>query len=256
MITPYEGGQFKVTSIIGVRSIPSLGLYNDIHYGLDIVGLSSKNILAVKAGKVISSLIITDKSNATWQWGNYICINSPDGINTYYRHLAKRLVKVEDAVKVGDVIGIEGATGQVTGSHLHIEMRKGNEKCRIPAIINDPCNVATAIGIQNAVETYIVPQNDDMAVKNAINTLVKYKIINTPDYWVQNYGKVEYLDVLLIRCAESIVKTGVAKSTVQLGITELQSNGMINTPQHWLKSYMKLEFLDELLMRLGGAVYK
>lgn len=76
MIPPFEGGRFKVTSIIGYRTISSLGKYNDPHYGLDIVGISSKNILAVKSEKVVASQIVTDKSNTTWTWDNYVCIES------------------------------------------------------------------------------------------------------------------------------------------------------------------------------------
>lgn len=71
--------------------------------------------------------------------------------------MSKRLVSVGDTVKVGDIIGIEGTTGNTTGSHLHIEMRKGTVKCKLPAIINDPCNIATTIGIQNTIGTYIAP---------------------------------------------------------------------------------------------------
>jgi Membrane proteins related to metalloendopeptidases len=152
--SPFEGGQFRVTSIIGIRDIPELGIVHQPHYGLDIVGMSSKKITAVAAGTVARSTIITDKNNATWQWGNYVRVDGDDGYFYYYCHMSQRLINVGQRVEVGDVLGIEGATGQVTGSHLHLEMRKGTTQCALPAQTTDPCNVATHIGIANAVGMY------------------------------------------------------------------------------------------------------
>lgn len=42
------------------------------HNGLDIVGIDSRDILCPADGIVKSSTMITDRSNLTWQWGNYV----------------------------------------------------------------------------------------------------------------------------------------------------------------------------------------
>lgn len=156
IISPFEGGQFRVTSPIEIRTIPSLGIYGQPHYGLDIVGISSKKVTAVAPGVVGVSTMLDPKTDktGTWQWGNYIRIDGDDGYKYYYCHLSQRLVKAGQRVKLGDVIGIEGATGKVTGSHLHLEKRKGTQKCAVPVRVDDPCNIAAHLGIPNAVGTY------------------------------------------------------------------------------------------------------
>jgi len=158
MIAPFEGGRFRLTSPIGYRSIPSLSMYNTPHYGIDLVGISSKTVLCVKAGTVIRSRIVTNKSDPTSEWGNYVCVQSPDGTMIYYCHLSSRAVSEGQKVNVGSVIGVEGATGKVTGSHLHIEARIGSKKCGIPAREDDPANISTIIGCDNKLGTY---QADD-----------------------------------------------------------------------------------------------
>lgn len=112
---------FKMTSDYGERMLPNGD--DNFHYGIDIVGLNSKTILSPVDGVVKSSTIILNKSNLTWQWGNYIRIDSIDGYKHYFCHLSKRLVKVGDKIKKGDVIGIEGKTGYSFGSHLHYGIR-------------------------------------------------------------------------------------------------------------------------------------
>ena len=44
-------------------------------------------------------------------------------METYYSHLSKNLVKVNQVVKSGDIIGLGGSTGRSRGPHLHFEVR-------------------------------------------------------------------------------------------------------------------------------------
>lgn len=60
---------------------------------------------------------------ATGGYGNLIIIRHTNGLETYYAHLSKRNVEVDEVVKAGEVIGLGGSTGRSTGPHLHFETR-------------------------------------------------------------------------------------------------------------------------------------
>ena len=135
-------GKYRVTSPFGRRVLNGKP---DDHKGIDVVGLSDKHICAVVSGVVAASTIILDRSDRTWEWGNYVRVDGDDGKRYYYCHLSKRLVSAGQRVTVGDHLGIEGNTGYSFGSHCHFEVRDraGNSI--------DP---APSLGIVNAVGTY------------------------------------------------------------------------------------------------------
>ncbi len=56
-------------------------------------------------------------------FGNLIIVRHYNGLETYYSHLSKNLVKVNQVVKSGDIIGLGGSTGRSRGPHLHFEVR-------------------------------------------------------------------------------------------------------------------------------------
>lgn len=107
------------------------------HGGLDIGGLDDDKIrMPSYNGKSISGVvktarIVTDKSNLTWEWGWYVCVQldanqTPDAVNfLYFCHCKELLVKVGQRVKTGDVLAIVGQTGNAAGTwtHCHFEVR-------------------------------------------------------------------------------------------------------------------------------------
>lgn len=123
MNLPYNSGKVTLTSHFGWRTLNG---QRDYHKGVDLSG-TDKTLVAPCDGVIGSSTIITDKSNLTWQWGNYIRIDTPDGLKIFMCHMAARKVKVGQKVKAGDVVGIEGNTGYSFGSHCHFEVRKNGE---------------------------------------------------------------------------------------------------------------------------------
>lgn len=123
MNLPYQSGKVTLTSHFGWRTLNG---QRDYHKGVDLSG-TDKTLVAPCDGVIGSSTIITDKSNLTWQWGNYIRIDTPDGLKIFMCHMAQRKVKVGQKVKAGDVVGIEGNTGYSFGSHCHFEVRKNGE---------------------------------------------------------------------------------------------------------------------------------
>jgi len=61
--------------------------------------------------------------NMTGGYGNVLVIRHPNGLETYYGHLTRFIVKSGDIVKAGELIGYGGSTGRSTGPHLHFETR-------------------------------------------------------------------------------------------------------------------------------------
>lgn len=166
-------GKFKVTSPFGSRNLNGK---IDNHKGIDVVGLTDKHICAVAGGTVGASMIITDKNNLTWEWGNYVRIDGDDGRKYYYCHMSKRLVSAGQRIKAGDVIGIEGNTGYSFGSHCHFEVRQNNVSI----------NPAPFLGIDNAVGTYEVNASAGLSNKSSytVNGIRFERIDNfTIKYW-------------------------------------------------------------------------
>ena len=144
---PYKAGTtVKITSPYGNRTDPFGSGKVEPHWGLDLVG-SDKNIVAISPGKVGWAGSVNDKSSGgyTWQWGNYVRIDTNDGHKEYYCHMQSCSVKVGQIVKAGDVVGVEGATGNVTGRHLHFEVRTSS---------GVKLNTAEYLGVPNVVGTY------------------------------------------------------------------------------------------------------
>ncbi|MFE0577735.1 MULTISPECIES: M23 family metallopeptidase [unclassified Streptomyces] len=87
------------------------------HTGLDFAAPTGTPVKAVGAGKITS---------AGWSgaYGYRIVLELEDGTEVWYCHLSSMSV-TSGPVGAGDTIGRVGATGNVTGPHLHLEVRKG-----------------------------------------------------------------------------------------------------------------------------------
>ena len=120
MIIPFETDRVKLTSPYGERVLNG---EKNFHSGYDLVGIGSKNVTAAEGGTVVRARIITDKSNLTWQWGNYVCIKTASGQYHYYCHLDSRTVREGQTVRAGEKLGVMGNTGYSFGAHLHFEVR-------------------------------------------------------------------------------------------------------------------------------------
>ena len=86
------------------------------HTGVDIKTKANDDILAAFDGEVVMS-------QRYGAYGNLIKIRHQKGLETWYSHNSKNLVKVGDRVKAGQVIALVGQTGRATTPHLHFEVR-------------------------------------------------------------------------------------------------------------------------------------
>ncbi|USB34028.1 M23 family metallopeptidase [Paenibacillus sp. YPG26] len=109
----------NLSSSFGYRSDPFTNK-SAFHAGVDISGEIGDPIYSAGAGTVLQA----DHSPAR---GNYIIIKHPNGLQTWYMHLNRISVNVDDKVTKGAVIGTLGSTGRSTGPHLHFQVLKQNQ---------------------------------------------------------------------------------------------------------------------------------
>ena len=110
---------FRFTSQFGFRRDPKTG-GRRMHDGVDFAAGTGTPLYATADGVV---------THAGWAsgYGRLVKIQHEFGIETRYAHQSKIRVKVGQRVSRGDRIGDMGATGRVTGVHLHYEVRVGGK---------------------------------------------------------------------------------------------------------------------------------
>ena len=121
---PFKGGYVK-TSNFGWRRLNGKDGY---HKGVDLVGKGSKHIYPVNNGTVV----YIKKLNTGY--GYHVLVNHGGGIWSLYAHLSKIYVKAGQTVNKNTILGVEGSTGNSTGSHLHLEIRKNESGGQVDPI--------------------------------------------------------------------------------------------------------------------------
>lgn len=115
------------------------------HGGLDLVGVDEDTIRMPCytgadgtrreiCGRVITARQVTDRTNRTWEWGWYVCVQldadqTPDAVNyLYFCHCDHLLVSVGQQVRSGDPLAVMGNSGNAALNdppykHCHLEVR-------------------------------------------------------------------------------------------------------------------------------------
>ena len=114
----YPVGNPRVTSSFGTLRSYNGGPYRNFHRGLDFDGEVGTPVYAAAAGVVLLSEALQVRGEA-------VILGHGLGVCSGYMHLSRRLVEAGATVAAGDLLGYVGASGLVTGPHLHWEVRVG-----------------------------------------------------------------------------------------------------------------------------------
>ena len=159
MILPLKG--CYVTSPYGI--VRSNG---KVHTGIDFISkCKDREVRAIKDG------IYRGKFWDAYGYGNYVVVEHDDGIKALYCHLkSAEVISVGTKVKEGQILGIEGTTGNSTGIHLHLEIREN------PYTSKFHKNIAEYLGIENK-EGYVkfVKEEGEIEMRyNVIEEIPEY----------------------------------------------------------------------------------
>lgn len=91
------------------------------------------------------------------------------------------------------------------------------------------------------------------SVEDAVTKLYKLGVINSPEYWKNEAAKINYLDSLLIKSANSIIGAGTRLLSFDKGVEQLVRDGIINSPDYWIILSKENANVGALLCALGGA---
>ncbi len=110
----------RISSLFGYRENPVTGKYT-FHSGCDLAAPKGSEIHAIFSGKVTTASFDNG-------YGNYIILSHDNGLQTLYAHCSKLIAECGDSVESGEVIALVGSTGNSTGPHLHVEIRKDSKR--------------------------------------------------------------------------------------------------------------------------------
>jgi len=104
----------NITSVYGAKRTYN-GTLKSYHGGVDFRARTPQPILAANNGVVVLA-------KERYYAGDTVIIDHGEGIYSCYFHLSRYNVKAGQYVRKGEVIGLTGATGRITGPHLHFGM--------------------------------------------------------------------------------------------------------------------------------------
>ncbi len=123
-VNPTTASNSVITSGYGGRNAPktSGGYGSSNHDGIDIGG-SGGSLDGQAADSIGGGKVVTVGYDANG-YGNYVEIDHGDGYTSLYGHLQKATVKQGDTISAGQQVGVIGSTGNSSGPHLHLRVRK------------------------------------------------------------------------------------------------------------------------------------
>lgn len=119
----------KINEYYGYRHRHPISGLPKMHNGIDIGGKIGSTIYSTASGRV---------KFTGWKggYGKTIIIQHDNGTESLYAHLSNIKVTNGQYIQQGAMIGLMGATGNVTGPHLHFEIRKNNKSINPLNVLN------------------------------------------------------------------------------------------------------------------------
>jgi murein DD-endopeptidase MepM/ murein hydrolase activator NlpD len=106
---------WTVSSRVGVREHP-ISHRRRFHAGTDYAAPIGTPVLSVQDGVVV-------RVARSWTAGRFVVVLHDDGSEAKYLHLDAQAVTEKQRLHKGELVGVVGQTGRVTGPHLHFELR-------------------------------------------------------------------------------------------------------------------------------------
>ena len=163
------------------------------HQGVDLPLKTGDPIYATFCGRVRMS------TYNNGGYGNLVIIRHDNGLETYYGHLAERLVQANQWVEAGQIIGLGGSTGRSSGPHLHFETRyygqafdperlidfKNGMLCRETFFENDEEDTGTPVPDKKEAQYYRIRPGDTLSAIAArhgttVRTICRLNGIESP----------------------------------------------------------------------------
>ncbi len=179
----------KVISRFGPRS-------GRMHTGTDIKKEKGDTIFAAYDGAVTMARYYHG-------YGNLVVIDHGNKLETYYSHLSKCLVKPGEPVRIGMPIGLAGATGRATTSHLHFEIREEGK----------PYDAEMVFDFENGcVQDHVLKSENLAALHNELKPAKKTQTSSSLASSVQSVVSQNYI----VRAGDSLYKIAKrAKTSIE-----------------------------------------
>ena len=120
---------YDITATFGQSS----ALWSTVHTGVDLAAPSGMPVTSIAPGTVTFA-------GYDGAYGYKVVVQHDDGTETWYAHLSSISVSIGQAVSHHTVVGPVGSTGNVTGPHLHLEVRP---------VGGDPIDPLSALAARN-----------------------------------------------------------------------------------------------------------
>ncbi len=158
----YLGNEYCLTQYFGNTAFAKGGAYNGKgHNGIDFRAPVGTRLNAALAGTV-TAIGNTDLANGCQSYGKWVLVRHGNGLSTLYAHMSSISVSKGQSVSTGQLLGYSGATGYVTGPHLHfgVYATKGVKVQKLGDIPGRPITACSPVSIPVAgFEAYLNPLN-------------------------------------------------------------------------------------------------
>jgi len=133
--------RLRVSAFFGIKHAPT----GRPHGGMDFAARTGTPVVAPAAGVVVAS---TSNYMGEDKWGELVAIEHANGLRSLYAHMDKRLVKEGQRVAAGQQLGTSGASGKVTGPHLHMEVSRDGRNIDPQSLLGNLESNATRTALQ------------------------------------------------------------------------------------------------------------